>query len=280
MCGVRAGGAGAAAMVSVVLVTYNRLGMLQRTVGALRKHAERDCEIIIWDNASTDGSSQWLDSLDDPRVRIIHSKANIGCNAYELGFRQAQGEWLLEMDDDVIELPEKFMERMRQAFEACKDLGYLALDVVRDERTNGRKAEEYAYRNEQYGEIVLQFGPVGGWCAMTPVAVYEQVHFPTVENARYYYEDGMYIHGLTGIGYRAAILQGAKCYHAAGPWWNREHQEYWRECHAEQPDELRKMDLLIDKGILIKDTQRAFSIRKCLGDFKRFLRSRFWHAPR
>ena len=131
-------------VVSLALVTYNRLGFLQQSLNAVLQRADMPLEVIVWNNASTDGTTEWLAGVDDPRVRVVNHPDNLGCNAFELALRQARGRWLVEMDDDVLELPERFLSRMVATFEVCPDLGYLALDVIRDDKTNGNKPPEYS----------------------------------------------------------------------------------------------------------------------------------------
>ncbi|MGA8258086.1 MAG: glycosyltransferase, partial [Nocardioides sp.] len=48
-----------AVAVTAVVVTFNRLDLLRRLVAALRQVSELD-EILIIDNASTDGTGAWL----------------------------------------------------------------------------------------------------------------------------------------------------------------------------------------------------------------------------
>ena len=43
---------------------------------------------MIWNNGSTDGTREYLDSLTEPRLRIVHNAENIGQNAYAEAFRR------------------------------------------------------------------------------------------------------------------------------------------------------------------------------------------------
>ena len=60
---------------------------------------------MIWNNASADGTAEYLDLVDDPRITIVHHPVNIGVNAYKRLFAQATRDYLIEVDDDVISAP-------------------------------------------------------------------------------------------------------------------------------------------------------------------------------
>jgi GT2 family glycosyltransferase len=89
-----------------VVVTHNRLTHLKTTLERLLESSEQDLpKIVIFDNASTDGSSQWLAEQRDPRVCTVTSPENIGgAGGFEAGMRYAVAQfdpdWLLLMDDD------------------------------------------------------------------------------------------------------------------------------------------------------------------------------------
>jgi GT2 family glycosyltransferase len=94
----------AAIGLAALVVTYQRLGPLQRTVARLR--AEPVDRICIVDNGSTDGTREWLSSLDEPRLRLIHAPRNLGgAGGFETGLRllteQDDPDWVLLMDDDA-----------------------------------------------------------------------------------------------------------------------------------------------------------------------------------
>ena len=48
-------------IVVAVVVTYNRLNLLQRVVGALKGQSKKLDKIYIVNNGSTDGTKEWLD---------------------------------------------------------------------------------------------------------------------------------------------------------------------------------------------------------------------------
>ena len=59
-----------------VIVTYNRLDALKITVP--NSLAEPFSKVVVVNNASTDGTREWLESLQDPRLELIHCEVNGG----------------------------------------------------------------------------------------------------------------------------------------------------------------------------------------------------------
>jgi hypothetical protein len=60
---------------------------------------------VIWNNASTDGTTAFLETLDDPRIRVVNSEKNIGQNAYARAFQLTTSPYMVEVDDDVVDAP-------------------------------------------------------------------------------------------------------------------------------------------------------------------------------
>lgn len=96
-------------LVSAVLITRNRLPLLQKAVGSVLSQTWQDLELIIVDDASTDGTENWLtDFASSHPVMILRTSEASGANhARNLGIRQATGEYIALLDDDDLWLPEK-----------------------------------------------------------------------------------------------------------------------------------------------------------------------------
>ena len=83
-------------MIAVVVLTHNRLQLFRRCVeDVLLRTSEKTREIVIWNNGSDDGTKEYLDTLTDPRLRIVHSPENIGMNAYAKAFALATQDYLV-----------------------------------------------------------------------------------------------------------------------------------------------------------------------------------------
>src|SRR4029078_13373152 len=103
--------------IAIVVLTHNRVDLLRKCVeNVLLRTSEATREIVIWDNASPDGTAEYLRALDDPRIRVVISEANIGQNAYARAFRMTSATYFIELDDDVVNAPEHWDAMMLDAF--------------------------------------------------------------------------------------------------------------------------------------------------------------------
>ncbi|MVN22607.1 glycosyltransferase family 2 protein [Mucilaginibacter arboris] len=115
---------------SFVLVNYNRKDEVLITIAKsleLVKNNLNDYEIVIVDNASTDGSAAAINSTY-PDVVLIENKVNTGAPAWNLGFEKAKGDYFIIIDDDSH--IESGLEEALVYLDKNKDVGVLALNVV------------------------------------------------------------------------------------------------------------------------------------------------------
>lgn len=94
--------------VSVVVIVYNDAARLPRAVGSVLGQSLRNVEVVIVDDASTDGTAEVVRCLEeaDNRVRSLRLPANSGCCGVprNRGIEQARGTYVMFLDsDDVLE---------------------------------------------------------------------------------------------------------------------------------------------------------------------------------
>lgn len=89
-------------LVSIAIPTYNRSdGYLREALESARAQRYEPLEIIVVDNASTDGTAAYVASVDDDRVRYVRNEANIGVNDnFNACIGHARGEYFLLLHDD------------------------------------------------------------------------------------------------------------------------------------------------------------------------------------
>lgn len=112
--------------LSVVIVSHDRRAALHRTLSGLRADpVAAHAEIIVVDNASSDGSPDMVRSLF-PGVRVIDTGANLGVAAFNIGAKAANADVLLILDDDAIPAPGVLSQAMN-LFARRPDIAAMAL---------------------------------------------------------------------------------------------------------------------------------------------------------
>lgn len=103
-------------VVSVVLVSYQTRELLLRALARLRVQSRAEpYEVIVLDNASTDGSADAV-AAAFPDVRLIRSTTNLGFGrAVNRAAVEARGEWLLLLNPDTEPVGDLIGEFVRYA---------------------------------------------------------------------------------------------------------------------------------------------------------------------
>ncbi len=112
-------------IVVAVVVTYNRLNLLQRVVGALKGQSKKLDKIYIVNNGSTDGTKEWLDGQTG--LNVIHQENVGGSGGFYRGIQEASKEecdWIWCMDDDVFPR-EDCLETLLNVAERHEKLGII-----------------------------------------------------------------------------------------------------------------------------------------------------------
>lgn len=165
--------------VCAVVVTYNRLELLKQCVEALRGQSA-GCDILIVDNASTDGTAQWAAGQQDCRYRNTGSNLG-GAGGFNRGMRwavEAGYEFVWVMDDDTLPEPQA-LEKLLEADRALGgNYGWLSSVALWTDggecKMNRQKLEKHCCENRillrngliraKQATFVSLFLPVGTIC--------------------------------------------------------------------------------------------------------------------
>ena len=216
-------------MIAVVVVTHNRAHLLKRCVeDVLLRTSAATTEIVIWDNASEDGTKEYLAGVDDARIRIVYHATNIGTSAYAPAITLTSAPYIVELDDDVIEAPRHWDEILLNAFKLIPNIGHLAADLKEDPNDSAYCYLKYVKdtRNvfvptEIEGIRILE-GPTPGGCAMTSREVYNRVGgFKQHKRLVFWHETQTYVRDVRKRGYRTAILEDLQVWHAGSPYYSK-----------------------------------------------------------
>ncbi|HEY2484960.1 MAG TPA: glycosyltransferase family 2 protein [Candidatus Binataceae bacterium] len=112
------------AKISVVIPVYNEV----HTIGTVIDRVFNcgfDVEIIAVDDGSTDGSREFLQRLEDPRVRVFFHARNKGKGAaLRLGFAAARNPYVFVQDADLEYDPRDYHEMIRPLLDGRADMVY------------------------------------------------------------------------------------------------------------------------------------------------------------
>jgi GT2 family glycosyltransferase len=104
--------------VTISLVTFNGLAWLPGCIASIRAQTLRPIEILIIDNASTDGTADWLrmQAEADETMVFEESPRNLGfAKAHNRNIFAARGEFVCLLNQDL-ELDERFLEEAVEPF--------------------------------------------------------------------------------------------------------------------------------------------------------------------
>jgi glycosyltransferase involved in cell wall biosynthesis len=133
-------------LVSVVLVTYNRVNVLEETLRSLLAQTLDDFELIVCDDASTDGTpvvmAEW--AARDPRILYVRQPRNLKtAGNLRDGVALAKAELVAVLHDSDVYDP-RLLERWVAALRACPEAAFV-FNAYNQLDADGRI--EVTYRN-------------------------------------------------------------------------------------------------------------------------------------
>ena len=124
---------------AAVVVTYNRLELLKRNIEALLAQTAA-CDILLVDNASTDGTGEAMKALEQAgKIQYRNTGANLGgAGGFNYGMRwavEAGYQYVWIMDDDCLPNPDA-LEKLLEADAASGDYGWLSSRALAPDGTD------------------------------------------------------------------------------------------------------------------------------------------------
>ena len=124
-------------LVSIVVLTHNKLSVTARCLESLLGLTYPAWELIVIDNGSTDGTMDWLSSF---RSRVLHvgvnvtlhaNESNVGCStSRNQGIELARGSWIAFLDNDIALRTRSWVERLKDAVESDPAAGMAGPKLV------------------------------------------------------------------------------------------------------------------------------------------------------
>jgi len=114
-------------LVTVNILSFNRKDELRNTLTKVYEQDYKNIEVIVVDNASSDGSSEMVNN-EFPSVQLIQMEKNIGIAGWNEGFKVAKGEYVLVLDDDSYP-DNNTLEKGIQLFNNNNEVGIISFNV-------------------------------------------------------------------------------------------------------------------------------------------------------
>lgn len=217
------------AVVSIVVLAYNNLEFTRACLSSIELYSDyRNLEVIVVDNASSDGSVEFLRAwVEQPspaghRRKLLLNEANLGFAAgNNIGLAAAQGEVLVLLNNDTYVTP-GWVRDLRNHLRRDPRIGLVG------PLTNniGNEARiEIAYGDmEQMRERALQhtlrcpgvtmpMRTVAFFCVAMPRQVYEQVGPLDEAFGQGFFEDDDYCRRVELAGWKVACAENVFVHH-------------------------------------------------------------------
>src|SRR5262245_28529156 len=154
--------------LSIIIVTYNSTADVDGCLGSLVQHPpSTDHEIVVVDNASTDGTAAAIRSRWHG-VRVIDSAANVGfARANNVGMQQTFGSLMLLLNPDT-SVPAGALDTLLAVLDARPDVAVAGPRLV---DTDGRVELSFGKMLSPFAELRQKF-LVAGSQRFGPIAAY------------------------------------------------------------------------------------------------------------
>jgi hypothetical protein len=190
-------------LVSIVILTYNRINVLIDVIRKLKQLTYKNIEIIIVNNNSSDETKDKIPELF-PDINLINLEKNIGVSALNYGLKAAKGEFILQLDDDSY--PEdSTIEAGLNEFYGNKKLGIVAFKVI-NLRYNICETNNFPVNPRMFN----------GCGVMFRTAIFEKSGYYNKNIFIYYNELDLSIR-VFDKGYEIKYLNDAPVYHLQAP---------------------------------------------------------------
>lgn len=210
--------------LAIVIVTYNRLSLLKGCLASLQKQVFQIDKVFVIDNASNDGTEQFLKSYQGLPLETIRQEENTGGAggfskgvklAYEKGF-----DWIFLMDDDVFPEPNCLSTLMKYKLPAMiavrEDInGQLVERSAIEYNLNNpfclnpkRKSISEFYKNRKNMPEILNVHNIAFEGFMVHRDIVQQVGFPDPDYF-IFYDDVDYALRIRGLGYTIIAVRDA-----------------------------------------------------------------------
>jgi GT2 family glycosyltransferase len=211
--------------VSVIILTFNNLELTKVCLSSVIERSDyANLEIIVVDNASTDGTIDYLTEFQrrHSSVKIIANRYNVGFAAgNNLGMAAATGEYLVLLNNDTV-VTEGWVLTLLHHLMDHSDIGLLGA-VTNHIGNEAQVKVEYAgldqmpersraYTLTHMGELLF-LRTVAFFCVMMPRSTYTRCGPISEEYGVGFFEDDDYCRKVEKLGLKIACAEDVFIHH-------------------------------------------------------------------
>jgi len=125
-------------LISFTIINYNSKEVTYKAIKSIIEHNSNpeSYEIILVDNASTDGSKEFFESLNIENFKYIYNDKNLGFGkANNIGFKNSKGEYIYILNNDTLLHTDNIDKIIAEKFKKYENVGVLATKVQYEDGT-------------------------------------------------------------------------------------------------------------------------------------------------
>jgi GT2 family glycosyltransferase len=115
--------------VTISILTYNRCTLLRELLSSLQELKYEPLEVIVVDNHSEDSTKELVCS-EFQDFKYIQTESNIGVAARNIGLKNAEGDIVITLDDDIIGIEDRDVKNIVTLFANRPKLGVVNFKVL------------------------------------------------------------------------------------------------------------------------------------------------------
>lgn len=208
-------------LTSILILAWNQEKYNRMCVESLRRYTRAPYELILIDNASTDGTLEFFRSV--PGAQVIANQENLGfAGGFNCGIEAAQGEYVVLLNNDTL-LTAGWLETMLDAFGEHPELGVAG--AVSNCISGPQLVPNVPYRDEtemqafalerqrQFGSRVDPVARITGFCMMISRPTLDRVGLLDTRFGVGNFEDDDYCLRTRLEGLQVGIVPGSFVHH-------------------------------------------------------------------
>lgn len=193
---------------SVTFACYNQIEYTRQCVASLLRTGFDLKRAVVIDNGSSDGTREYLDSLE--LGSVIYNRQNLGCGvAWNQGALVQQAEWTVVMNNDIV-VSQGWLEKL---IDAARDEGLGVVSPAMIEGDLDYDLETFAAESSRKMASVVRRGDRHAVCMAIHQSVWDRVGYFRATPSLWGFEDTLFFHELDKAGIATGIVGSSWIHH-------------------------------------------------------------------